>query len=56
MCTVLLPPVVNPIAVNKYININMKKGIRFYRILEYLGTKIIMYIDFKICRYLIHGN
>jgi len=24
MCTVLLPPGVNPIAVNKYININIK--------------------------------
>jgi hypothetical protein len=24
MCTVLLPPVVNPIAVNKHVNINTK--------------------------------
>jgi hypothetical protein len=40
MCTVLLPPGVNPIAVNKYININNTPG------LTHLKIGAVLYVYF----------
>jgi len=47
MCTVLLPPVVNTIAVNKYIYINM----HYKRCTSSIGLRLLKLFSFQIVVY-----
>jgi len=53
MCTVLLPPGVNPIAVHKYINININIKYKYRRKtrIEKLGNNFQLFVHYQTMKF-----